>query len=178
MRRRTMLIPAVLVFAGLIAAGSTARAEIKIGFVSTESILEKSTEAIAALGGFQRDVEGWNQEAQARRKDLDDLTRELGQQSPMLSDEKRREKEQDLQRKLTEYDQFVQSVWGPSGLVVKRNEEVLRPIVAKIQTILEKIGGEEGFDLIFDSSDGNILYADKALDLTQTVIDQLNAEQP
>ena len=31
----------------------------------------------------------------------------------MLSDEKRREKEQDHQRKLTEYDQFVQSIWGP-----------------------------------------------------------------
>jgi len=95
----------------------------------------------------------------------------------MLSDERRREREQDLQRKLTEYDQFIQSVWGPSGLVVKRNEEVLRPVVARIQTVLDKIGSEEGYDLILDAADGNILYADRAIDLTQIVIDQLNAEQ-
>jgi outer membrane protein len=173
--RRCGLVVGVL--CGLLWAGA-ARAEVKIGYVNSEKILEQSKEAKAALDGFSRDVDGWNQEAQQRRKDLDDLTRELGQQTPMLSDDKRREKEQDLQRKLTEYDQFVQSIWGPNGLVIRRNEEVLRPVVAKIQTILEKIGGEEGFDLILDAADGNVLYADRELDLTQLVIDQLNAEQP
>jgi outer membrane protein len=166
-----------LAFSGLIGAAGTARAEVKIGFINSEKILEQSKEARAALDGFQRDVDGWNQEAQQRRKDLDDLTRELGQQSPMLSDEKRREKEQDLQRKLTEYDQFVQSVWGPGGLVIRRNEEVLRPVTSKIQTILDKIGAEEGYDLILDAADGNILYADQELDLTDAVISQLNVEQ-
>lgn len=163
---------------GAILGAGAARADVKIGYVNSEKILDQSTEAKAALDGFARDVEGWNQEAQQRRRDLDDLTRELGQQTPMLSDDKRREKEGDLQRKLTEYDQFVQSIWGPNGLVVRRNEEVLRPVVAKIQTILEKIGGEEGFDIILDAADGNILYADRELDLTQQVIDRLNAEQP
>jgi len=167
---------AALVTVAMLLAGG-ARAELKIAYVNSEVILEKSTEAQTALGGFQRDVDGWNQEAQTRRTELDELTRELGQQSPMLSDERRREREQDLQRKLTEYDQFIQSVWGPSGLVVKRNEEVLRPVVARIQTVLDKIGAEEGYDLILDAADGNILYADRAIDLTQIVIDQLNAEQ-
>lgn len=178
MGRQWALVTAGLLAGGWLLLGGVARAEVKIAYVNSEKILEQSKEAKAALDGFQRDVDGWNQEAQQRRKELDDLTRELGQQTPMLSDEKRQEKEQDLQRKLTEYDQFVQSVWGPNGLVVRRNEEVLRPVVAKIQTILDKTGAEEGYDLILDAADGNILFANKELDLTQLVVDQLNAEQP
>ena len=62
------------------------------------------------------------------------------------------------------------------GQVVKRNEEILRPIISKIQTILAKIGSEEGFDLILDAADGHVLYADQSLDLTQRVIDELNKQ--
>jgi outer membrane protein len=176
--RRTLALAAVVLAFGMAGVARPVRAETKLGFINSEQVMEQSKEAQAALVGFNRDVEGWNQEAIQRRKDLDDLARDLAQQTPMLSDEKRREKEQDHQRKLTEYDQFVQSVWGPGGLVVKRNEEVLRPIVAKIQTMLAKLGADEGFDIIFDAADGNVLYADQALDLTTRVVDLLNAEQP
>jgi outer membrane protein len=173
-----MALLAVVLVLGIAKGARPARAETKLGYVNSELIMEQSKEAQAALAGFNRDVEGWNQEAIQRRADLENLARELSQQAPMLSDEKRREKEQDHQRKLTEYDQFVQSVWGAGGLVVKRNEEVLRPIVAKIQTILTKFGADDGYDIIFDAADGNVLYADQALDLTAEVVKQLNADQP
>ncbi len=176
-RRETRRVGVVAVAIGLafIAAG-IARADVRIAFVNSETILEQSKEAQNALAGFTRDVEGWNKEAQDRRKGLDDLTRELTQQAPMLSDERRRELEQDLQRKLTEYDQYIQSIWGPNGLVVKRNEEVLRPIVTKIQLELQTIGAEEGYDIVFDAADANVLYADPALDLTARIIEKLNAD--
>lgn len=93
----------------------------------------------------------------------------------MLSDERRREKEEDYQRRVTEYDKFVQSIWGPNGLVAQRNEEILRPIIARIQAILVDVAEEDGYDLILDAADGNILYADPSLDLTQRVLDLLNA---
>jgi outer membrane protein len=163
------LVPALILSA-------PARAELKIGFINSDQILDKFQGTRTALDTFNRDVEGWSQDAATRKRELDQMSKEMAQQSPMLSDDKRREKEQDYQRKLTEYDQFIQSIWGPSGLVVKRNEEVLRPIITKIQTILAKIGAEQGYDLILDAANGNILYADQALDLTQAVIDELNKQ--
>jgi outer membrane protein len=161
----------------LLLLAAAARGEAKIGFINSDQILDKYPGTQAALQTFNRDVEGWNQDATARKKELDDLGRELAAQSPMLSDEKRREKEQDYQRKSTEYDQFIQSIWGPNGLVVKRNEEILRPIINRIQTILAKIGADEGYDLILDAANGNILFADQGMDLTQRVIDELK-QQP
>lgn len=153
-----------------------ALAEIKIGYINSEQILNAYQGTRTALESFNRDVDGWNQDAAARKKELDGLGRDVAAQSPMLSDAKRREKEQDYQRKLTEYDQFVQSIWGPNGLLAKRNQEILQPIVSKIQTILAKIGAEEGYDLILDAADGHVLYADQSLDLTQRVIDELGKQ--
>lgn len=180
-RYRRGAVFAALGLAGLafIGAGSRpARAQTgRIAFINSELILEgyKGTREAEQL--YRKDVESWNREAEARKRDLTRLNRDLEQQTPMLSDEKVREKEQDYQRKLADYDKFVQSIWGPNGLVVQRNEEILRPIISRIQSILSRIGAEEGYDLILDAADGNVLYADPSLDLTQQVIDELNAEE-
>jgi Skp family chaperone for outer membrane proteins len=91
----------------------------------------------------------------------------------MLSDEKRQEKEGQLQRLMAEYDGFVQQLWGPGGKVARRNEELTRPIIAQVKTVLDKIAGEEGFDLVIDAADGNIVYGDPELDLTDRVLQEL-----
>ena len=166
----------ILILAAIWAAPAAAQQAMKIGYVNSEQLLQTYPGTRAAQDAFNRDVESWSTEAATRKKELDDLNKELSAQTPMLSDEKRRDKEQDLQRKMTEYDQFVQSIWGPNGLVVKRNEEILRPIITKVQTILAKIGADEGYDLILDAADGNILFADTKLDLTARVLDELSKQ--
>jgi outer membrane protein len=148
--------------------------DLKIGFIRSAAILDQYEGARAATETFNRDVEAWNQEAQGRRRDLDVIGKGLEAQSPMLTDAVRREKEQDYQKKLNEYDQFVQGIWGPGGLVAQRNEELLRGVVDKIQRAARKIAAEEAYDFVFDASEGNIIYADRAHDLTQKVLDTLN----
>jgi Skp family chaperone for outer membrane proteins len=48
-----------------------------------------------------------------------------------------------------------------------------KPILDKINLVLEKIATEENFIIIFDSVNGNIAYAKKSLDLTDLVLDEL-----
>lgn len=176
MVRRLSLL--VVVGIGLAAQGPvTSRVEaqdLSIAFVRSETILEQYHRARAATETLNRDVQAWNEEMQSRRRDLDLLGKELEAQAPMLSDPVRREKEQDFQQKLNEYEQFVQSVWGPGGLVTQRNEELLRDVVLRIQQVTARIAEAEGFDFVFDGSDGNIIYADRSYDLTQRVLDELN----
>jgi outer membrane protein len=170
-----ILLAAVLLVGGVGFAGNQAVAQnLKIGFVRSASILDQYEGARAATETFNKDVEGWNQEAQARRRDLDLIGKELEAQSPMLTDAIRREKEQDYQKKLNEYDQYVQGIWGPGGLVAQRNEELLRGVVDKIQRAARKIAAEDGYDFVFDASEGNIIYADRAHDLTQRVLEALS----
>lgn len=171
-----LLTMLALLVSGLTATPAAAQSNLRIGFLDSERIVDGYTETKTAMETFRRDVDAWNQEAQTRKTELDQIGRELQQQSPMLSDEKRREKEADYQRKSAEYDQYVQSIWGPQGLLVQRNEEILRPIVTRIQEIVGDIAVEDDYDLILDAADGNILYGDPGLDLTQRVLDRLNGE--
>jgi Skp family chaperone for outer membrane proteins len=48
-----------------------------------------------------------------------------------------------------------------------------KPILDKINQVLEKIATEENFIMIFDSVNGNIAYAKEDLDLTDRVLEEL-----
>ena len=155
----------------------SAVAELRIAFVNSEVILQEYKAVQSVVETFNRDVQGWNEEAQRQKSELEAMQREFESQSLMLSDERRQEKELDFQRRLGEYEKFVQSIWGPEGLVEQRNEELLRPIINKVQSLLAKLAVEEEYDFIFDAADNNILYADPEFDITTQVIGMLNSEE-
>lgn len=172
-----MAVGGLLGLAALLATGNLARAQdARVAFVNSEQLLEQYAGTKDVEARFKVDIDEWNRDAQARKRELTRLERELTDQGPMLSAEKLREKEQVYQRKVAEYDNYVQSIWGPNGLIVQRNEELLRPIIDRIQNILATIGAEEGYSLIVDAADGNILYADPDLDLTERVLAELQAQ--
>jgi outer membrane protein len=78
---------------------------------------------------------------------------------------------------MSEYQQFMDETFGDEGLAAKRNKELTQPIVEKINKILEDLGKEQGYTIIFDVANANIVYADKTLDLTDVVLAKLNELQ-
>ena len=116
-------------------------------------------------------------EFDSKKAELLKLQEDYDSQALILSEPKRREREEDIQKRRSELDAFVQEIWGPSGRVARRNEELTRPIVDKIREVLNGIGRDEGFSIIFDATDGNVVYADDAFDLTDRVIAALNEQR-
>lgn len=47
-----------------------------------------------------------------------------------------------------------------------RRQELYKPILDNVNTLLEQIGQEMGYTMIFDTSSGSLLFADKGDDLT------------
>jgi outer membrane protein len=167
-------LAAVLILAGL--SGGPAWGEVRIAFVNSEVILQEYVAVQRAMETFNRDVEGWQQELEVKTDELETLQQEIDHQSLMLSEERRREKEMEYQRRLTEFEKLKESIWAPDGLIEQRNEELLRPIVNRVQAVLEQLATDEGYDLILDAADSNILYGDADFDLTSRVVEILNAE--
>jgi len=170
-----MLGLAVLAVSGL-TRSALAQSDVRIAYVNSERILSEYSRLADAEAAYRKDVDDWNREAQARKREIERLEVELDQQEPMLSDEKGREKRQDYVKKVGDYEKFVQSIWGPNGKVTQRNEEILRPVITRVQEILTQIAEDEGYSLILDAADGNILYADPSLDLTEQVLSLLNTQ--
>ncbi len=170
----TILLAAVLL--SFCAASATA-ADLKLGFIDSERIFAEYQGTKEAQSEFNSQVELWNRELETKKAELLKLQEDYDSQALILSEPKRREREEDIQKRRSEMDTFVQEIWGPSGRVARRNEELTRPIVDKIREVLNGIGRDEGFSIIFDATDGNVVYADDAFDLTDRVIAELNEQR-
>jgi outer membrane protein len=163
--------------AGLLLVGAVpARAQIKAGFIDTDRIFAEYGKTQEAQQAFNREVQELSKTAREKKTEINELQKKLDQQGPMLSEARRDEQNQELQKKIGEYETFVQTNWGPGGRISKMNEEYLKPIVDRVHAIVAEIGTAEGYSLILDAADGNIVFGDKTLDLTDRVLQMLREE--
>ncbi len=149
--------------------------EIKLGYVNTEAVVRSFSGYRDAETQFEKQREAWNQELDSRSRELKAMEEDFKAQELMLSDEKKREKLTELETRRRELEQYYQQIFGPSGEAARKNEELLRPIFDRVQEIINELGEQEKFTMIFDSSNLGIAYAAPGVDLTQKVIDRLNA---
>jgi Skp family chaperone for outer membrane proteins len=146
---------------------------VRIGFVDSQRIFDTYRGAQDAQERFTREITSWRTEADDRRRALDALRDELKDQEALLSEAKKLEKETAVQRAVADYDRFVQEFWGPGGRVGRLNEEMTREVVTKIRDAVETIANREGYDLVLDAADGNVIFGVKSLDLTDRVLAEL-----
>ena len=174
---RALLWVALSISATVLIAGPPAgAADLKIGYIDSDRIFDQYAKTREVQQSFNRDVEELSKTARSKKTEIDELQRKLDQQSPMLSEAKRDELNLALQKKISEYEAFVQSNWGPSGHIAKLNEEYLKPIIDRVHNIVTVFGTEDGYSLILDAADGNVVFGSKEYDLTERVLTALKAE--
>jgi outer membrane protein len=147
--------------------------EGKIGYVDSMRLRAEFKEFADAQAKFDQDVKTWQDEIAELERVTDSLQDDLDKTSLMLSETKKKEKEDNLEAKKQEYQSLTNEIFGPGGRAEKRNAELTKPILDKITQVLEKIATEDNFVMIFDSVNGNIAYAKKSLDLTDRVLEEL-----
>ena len=174
MRRICAGVAGALVVLGAV---TVVRAELKIGFINSERIFAEYEGTKEAQDKFNKEVAKWEQEATERQKEMKDLKDQLEKQSLLLSGERKKEIEDKLQVKMTDYQKFLQEKFGQEGEALKKNEDLTKPIVEKINKILEQIAKAENYDYIFDARVGGMVYAKPGYDLTERVITALNKEK-
>jgi Skp family chaperone for outer membrane proteins len=158
----------------LLPAAPACAQTIRIGFVDSQRIFSEYKAAQEAQDRFGREIQAWRTEADDRRKAVDNLRNELKDQDPLLSESARLEKETALQKAVSDYDRFVQDFWGPNGKVQRLNDEMTREVISKVRDAVELLANRQGYDLVLDAADGNVIFGVKSLDLTQQVLDDLN----
>lgn len=163
-------------FLALVVGAPAVRADIKVGFIDSDRIFAEYPKTQEAQSSFNREVQELSRTAKEKKSEIDGLQKKLDAQGPMLSEAKRDEQNRDLQRKVADYESFVQTNWGPGGRISKLNEEFLKPIVDRVHALVSEIGQQEGYSLILDAVDGNIIFGDHTLDLTDRILQGLNDE--
>jgi Skp family chaperone for outer membrane proteins len=117
----------------------------------------------------------WEEEAKNMQQELQTKLEELESQALLLSDERKKEKETELQNLNIRLNQFQQEKWGNQGEVFTRRAELMQPVINKINDVIKKIGTDDKYDYIFDVVNGNILHVSASQpDLTEKVLEELN----
>ena len=156
---------------------SAARAEeIKLGYIDTVKIFAEFKETVDAEAIYKKEVDAWKKKASDMEATLATMREEIQSQSLMLSEEKLAEKKQVFDRKLQEYNQYMTDVFGDNGQAAKRNKELTQPIVEKINAVIAQLAEAEGYTLVLDAAQGNIVFAKKTLDLTARVMVELEKQ--
>lgn len=173
-RRRVRAALRIGLLLALAIAGSAGAADLKIGYIDSSRIFQEYKDAQEAQARFDRQAQGWREEAAEKEKIVKQLRDEVRDMSAILSALMRQEKEESLQKAIVEHERFIQSIWGPQGRAAQENERTTQDVVNQIRTVVEKLAGEKALDLVFDSAGGFLIYADKSLDLTSEVVRRLN----
>jgi outer membrane protein len=176
-KRKTTLI--VIAFLGLTAgfliflAGEVFSQDQKIGYVDSMRLRAELQEFQDAQAEFDKEVKSWQEEISELEKVIDSLKQDLDKTKLMLSETKKKEKQDNLKKVELDYQNLTNDIFGPGGKAERKNAELTKPILDKISQVLEKIATEENYIMIFDSVNANIAYAQKNLDLTDWVLEEL-----
>ena len=144
---------------------------MKLGFIDSQAVIGAYPPTQDAQATFETENTAWERQAAALEAEVNRLNQGLEQQSMAMSPERRTQLTAELQTKYAEYQTFIDDVWGQTGRAYLRNQELMAPIIEKVNTLLEQVGKDEGYDYIFDASSGGLVYAAPAFDLTPHIIE-------
>ena len=146
----------------------------KIAYVNTQAILKQTPGYVKAESTFTKELANYRVEVQKLQATLDSAASDFDQQSVMLSPTQRAAKRKDLQAQQQKLEQRTQELQQQAAT---RERELLDPIQSKVNSVIEGVRAAGNYAMIFDVSAPNngIVTADKTLDLTQRVIQQLKA---
>jgi outer membrane protein len=153
------------------AAGAT-----RIGFVNIQAILKSTPGYAKAESTFAKELDGYRSEVQKLQAGLDSAAQDFEAQSAVLSPTQRTQRRKDLEGQQEKLQQRTQELQQKAA---SRERELLDPIQARVNSVIEGIRAAGNYAIIFDvSAPGNgVVTGDKSLDLTQRVLQQLQASK-
>jgi outer membrane protein len=170
--KRSIPIFSILI---ILASISLSFAQLKIGYVDSQKILTQYQEAVDAQNQLEQIRNAYQAEYETKVREYQQLAQEIESQSLLLSEEKKKEKLRELQEKATEIDKYKYEKLNPEGgEFYRKNQELFKPIIDKINNIINKVGTAEEYDIILDASSGALLHALPKYDLTSRILDELN----
>jgi outer membrane protein len=151
---------------------SLAAAAQSIAVIDSDRIFDTLGDVADARELLETEIEEWQAHVDSLQDEIDSIEEDLSR-TLMMSPERRREREDLMEEKKLELETYVSSTFGPGGLLERRNEELVAPIVTAINEAVEEISNEEDFDLVLDASAGTVVFADPGIDITDAVLERL-----
>jgi outer membrane protein len=149
-------------------------AQVRFVYVDSEYILSNIPEYNDAIEEIDDLSIRWQKEIEERFQEIDKLFQRFQAEAPLLSEDMRRRRENEIVEKESQAKDLQKRRFGAEGDLFKKRQEMLRPIQDKVYSAIEKIATSKNYEFVFDRSDNaNMLYADNRRDISNDVLNEL-----
>ena len=163
--KKLIQITALLALFFLTASGVQAQ---KFGYINSAAVLSELPEVKqmrSSLEGLQTQLQKKGQQmlTDYQKREQDAVQK---QQTGNMSPAEEKTVMEELQKKQQEILKFEQEMQQKLGT---KEQELLAPILEKVNNAIQAVAKENGFQFIFDTGSGVLLYADESQDVTDMV---------
>jgi len=176
-RASSIALATSLILVGMAGAqGSSAPATpSKIGYINSAVILAQAPGRAEAEAQFDREVGVYRQQIQRMDDSLKTLMAAFDRDAPKLDSVTRETRRTSIGQREVEYQTRAR---GLDSTMQARQAELVKPIMQRVQTVIEAIRAEDGYAVILDvgAQVSVVVAADKKLDLTDRVLARLKTQ--
>jgi len=144
----------------------------QIVFINSQQVLAGAPGAREAQTTLEREMGELRTQVQQMEQTLDSMMTAYDQRQVMLSPEARRELQDEIRARQREFQGRAQQMEQQAS---QRQAELLQPIMARVQQVIDALRAERGYALVLDAAEGGLISADPSLDITQEVLTRLRS---
>ena len=146
-------------------------ADIKFAVVDLQKALQSVESGQKAKSTLEKEFNDKKKQLQAEEEAIKKMSEEFKKQSLVLSEEAKSRKQNEIQERLVKY----RELFGKSQFDIQNRERQLtEPIILKLKGIVEDLGAKQGYTMILEKNENNVLFSQKKDDLTEEVIKLFN----
>ena len=149
-------------------------AELKIGYIDSNEIMSSFEEVKQVKVDLEKVQRRMENEMNNLITQLDSLKQDYERQRLLMSENRRQEKENELRNQEESIQRFQMEKFGPEGEIYREQNILLKPVLAKIDAAIQRVGSDQSYDFILDAIGGALLYALDSHNLTEDVIEELS----
>lgn len=146
----------------------------KIGYIDSEFIIKEIPEYTGIRQRLETIAQNWKAEIDEMEVEIQRLKQDYEAREILFTPDIRRQRQQEIDRKVREKEQYINRRFGPDGDYFRQQQELLEPLQQRILEAIVKVAEREGFDHVFDrSGDFLFLYSRRRWDLSRDVLEEL-----
>ncbi len=139
--------------------------------IDSRYILEKMDDYSEAQKKLDNFSKGWQEEVDLKMAEVDKMYKGYQAERPMLSDEMRKKREDEIVSKEKTAKDLQKQHFGYEGDLFKKRQELVKPIQDKVFNAVQKMASQKAYDLVLDKAGGvTLFYADPKLDRSDDVL--------
>lgn len=170
--------PFLFVFLFTLVQQSYAQRGVKLAYIDMDEILENVEEYKTAATLLDKNVANWKKDIELKKMELKGREEQLQAEKVLLTQELIEDRKLELQLFRSEIIDLQTKYFGPTGDYIQQKNNLLKPIQDQVLSIVRQIAQERKYDFVFDrSSDLVMLYSAKNYDISNLVLQRINAQE-